>query len=165
MYDNDFMRPAHNWNNMPSSHNGFEKQPVSQRDNGPWPYAVDIDEATKQNNNYRTTLWTGRHLQVTLMSLRPGEDIGLEVHPHLDQFIRVEAGHGMALMGDRPDNLYFRQPVGDGWAFIIPAGYYHNLVNTGRMPLKVYSIYAPPEHPPGTVHRTRAEAMAAEEHH
>ena len=164
MYNDDFMRPQHNWNNMPSSHNGLESHPMPQKDNGPWPYALDIDAETKRNNNYRTTLWTGQHLQLTLMSLKPGEDIGLEVHPHLDQFIRVEAGQGLVLMGDRPDNMYFRQPVRDGWAFIIPANTYHNLVNTGRQPLKVYSIYAPPQHPPGTVHRTRADAMAAEEH-
>lgn len=165
MQDNFFMRPEHNWNNMPSGHDGFESMPAPQQDNGPWPYALDIDAATKQNNTYRTTLWTGHHLQLTLMSINPGEDIGLEVHPHLDQFIRVEQGHGTVLMGDRPDNMYFRQPVGDGWAFIIPANTYHNLVNMGRQPLKLYSIYAPPQHPPGTVHRTRADAMAAEEHH
>jgi len=126
---------------------------------------VNIEEVTKQNNNFRTVLWTGTHLQLTLMSINPGEDIGLEVHPNLDQFIRIEEGQGLVKMGDRKDKLNFQAAVYDDIAFIIPAGKWHNLINTGYKPLKLYSIYAPPQHPYGTVHKTKADAEAAEENH
>lgn len=133
------------------------------KDYGPKPFVVNIDEATKQNKNYRTTLWTGKHLQTTLMSLKVGEDIGLEMHPNVDQFIRVEQGQGIARMGARKDRLDFEQRVGDGFAIFVPAGTWHNLINTGNVPLKVYSIYAPPQHPHGTVHVTKAAAHAGSE--
>jgi mannose-6-phosphate isomerase-like protein (cupin superfamily) len=103
-------------------------------------------------------------LQLTLMSINVGEDIGLESHPNLDQFIRIEQGQGIVKMGDRRDYLDFQQRVCADFAFIIPAGKWHNLVNTGNVPLKLYSIYAPPQHPPGTVHVTKEAALAAEEH-
>ena len=134
-------------------------------DFGPQPFVVDIEEATKKNNNFRTALWTGKHLQLTLMSINVGEDIGLEVHPELDQFLRLEDGEGMVYMGDSPDRLDFQRKVADDFAIIKPAGKYHNLINTGNKPLKLYSIYAPPQHPFGTVHKTKADAMAAEEEH
>ncbi len=134
-------------------------------DYGPAPFTVDIEKATLQNNTFRRALWTGEHLQLTLMSIGPGEDIGLERHPHLDQFIRIEQGQGLVLMGDSMNQLDYRRRAGDGFAVIIPAGKWHNLINTGNAPLKLYSIYAPPQHPYGTVHRTKAEAMAAEENH
>lgn len=133
-------------------------------DYGPEPFVVNIEEVTKQNNTFRTALWTGEHLQLTLMSINPGDDIGLEIHPHLDQFVRIEEGQGIVKMGDHRDYLDFQRNVSADFAFIIPAGKWHNLINTGRMPLKLYSIYAPPQHPPGTVHVTKAEALAAEEH-
>jgi len=101
-------------------------------------------------------------LQVTLMSIEPGGDIGLEVHPNVDQFIRIEQGHGLVQMGERKDRLDFERRVSEDDAIMIPAGTWHNVTNTGRVPLKLYSVYAPPEHPFGTVHRTKAEAMAAE---
>lgn len=133
-------------------------------DYGPEPFVINIDRATKQNNTFRTALWTGNHLQLTLMSIRVGEDIGLEIHPNLDQFLRIEAGQGLVRMGKSRDNLNFQRNVADGDAIIIPAGTWHNLVNTGGRPLKLYSIYAPPQHPKGTVHMTKADAMAAEHH-
>ncbi|WP_070121718.1 cupin domain-containing protein [Bacillus marinisedimentorum] len=135
---------------------------IQLQDYGANPFAVNIDEATRQNTNFRTALWTGSNMQVTLMSLNPGEDIGLEVHPEGDQFIRVEQGQGVVQMGDRPDNLDFEEMVEDDFAMMIPEGKWHNLTNTGNIPLKVYVIYAPPEHPFGTVHETKADAMAAE---
>jgi mannose-6-phosphate isomerase-like protein (cupin superfamily) len=135
------------------------------KDYGPEPFVVNINEASKQNNTFRTALWTGRHLQVTLMSLNPGEDIGLEIHPHLDQFLRVEQGQGIVQMGKSKDQLNFVRKVFDEFAIVIPAGTWHNLTNTGNVPLKLYSIYAPPQHPAGTVHVTKAEALAAEEGH
>lgn len=101
-------------------------------------------------------------MQLTLMSINVGQDIGLEMHPDVDQFIRIEQGQGLVKMGDRKDRLDFQASVRDDYAFIIPAGKWHNLINTGNVPLKLYSIYAPPEHPFGTVHKTKADA---EEHH
>jgi len=137
---------------------------IELKDYGPEPFVVNINEAAKQNDTYRTALWTGKHLQITLMSLNVGEDIGLEVHPNLDQFIRIEQGQGIVKMGDRKDRLNFQERVYDDYAFVIPAGKWHNLINTGNEPLKLYSIYAPPQHPRGTVHVTKADAEAAEEH-
>jgi mannose-6-phosphate isomerase-like protein (cupin superfamily) len=135
---------------------------IQLRDYGPEPFVVNINEITKQNNNYRTALWTGTHLQLTLMSIEVGEDIGLEIHPNLDQFIRIEEGQGLVKMGDSKYNLDFQRNVYDDFAFIIPAGKWHNLINTGNTPLKLYSIYAPPQHPHGTVQETKAIAQAAE---
>ena len=131
-------------------------------DYGPYPFAVDIEKATKANTNFRTALWTGPHLQLTLMSLQPGEDIGLEQHNHLDQFIRLEQGRGMVMMGDNPNSPSLQQVVTEGDAFIIPAGTWHNLTNIGNVPIKLYSIYAPVQHPFGTVHVTKEDAEAAE---
>jgi len=132
------------------------------KDYGPEPFVIDIDRATKQNNTFRTALWTGTNLQLTLMSINVGDDIGLELHSNHDQFLRVEQGQGLVKMGPSRDNLDFQRRVGDGYAIIIPAGTWHNLINTGKIPLKLYSIYAPPQHPKGTVHRTKADALAAE---
>lgn len=132
------------------------------KDYGPEPFVINIDRATKQNSTFRTALWTGNNLQVTLMNIHAGEEIGLENHPHLDQFLRIEQGHGLVRMGKDKNNLDFERRVADGYVVIIPAGTWHNLVNTGSQPLKLYSIYAPPQHPKGTVHRTTAEATAAE---
>ncbi|MBU5483294.1 cupin domain-containing protein [Clostridium sp. MSJ-11] len=137
---------------------------IELKDYGPEPFVVNIEEATKQNNNYRTALWTGDHLQVTLMSINVGDDIGLEVHPTLDQFIRIEEGQGLVQMGDRKDRLNYQRKVYDDFAIMIPAGKWHNVINTGNKPLKLYAIYAPPEHPHGTVHKTKAIAQAAEDH-
>ena len=124
----------------------------------------DIERETLENTNFRTALWTGRHVQLTLMSLAPGEDIGREVHPHLDQFLRVEAGRGRVELG-RTEAVEETHEVEADWAIVVPAGVWHNLVNTGDEELKLYSLYAPPEHPEGTVHRTKAEAEEAEAHH
>ncbi|WNB90970.1 cupin domain-containing protein [Bacillus sp. NEB1478] len=132
------------------------------KDYGRQPFVIDINEAAKQNNTYRTALWTGEHLQVTLMSIDVGDDIGLEVHPTTDQFLRIEEGHGIVQMGDSQNHLNFVAEAFDDYAIMIPAGKWHNVTNIGDKPLKLYAIYAPPEHPFGTVHRTKAEAMAAE---
>ena len=132
------------------------------KDHGKEPFVVNINQAAKQNNTYRTAIWTGDHLQVTLMSINVGEDIGLEIHPNVDQFLRIEEGQGLVQMGKSKDNLNFERNVYDDSAIMIPAGTWHNVTNTGNMPLKLYSIYAPPNHPFGTVHRTKADAEAAE---
>jgi mannose-6-phosphate isomerase-like protein (cupin superfamily) len=138
----------------------YDRQKPSPQfmDYGPDPFVVNIEEVTLQNQTFRTVLWTGNHLQLTLMSIPVGEEIGLELHPDVDQFIRVEEGEGLVKMGDRKDRLDFVTKVYDNFAFIVPAGKWHNLINTGYKPLKVYSIYAPPQHPFGTVHETKADA-------
>ncbi|RDW16090.1 cupin domain-containing protein [Oceanobacillus arenosus] len=132
------------------------------KDFGPEPYAVNINEAAKQNDTYRTALWTGHHLQVTLMSIPVDEDIGLEIHHGTDQFLRIEQGQGIVQMGKSKDNLNYVREVNDDYAIMVPAETWHNVTNTGNIPLKLYSIYAPPHHPFGTVHATKAAAMAAE---
>ncbi len=139
--------------------------PLMLKDYGPEPFAIDIEKATKENDNFRLALWTGKYLQVTLMSINVGDDIGLEIHPDLDQFIRIEEGQGLVKMGSSKNCPDFEANVRDGYAFVIPARKWHNLINTGNRPLKLYSIYAPPQHPFGTVQKTKADAQAAEEKH
>ncbi|MGI5935275.1 MAG: cupin domain-containing protein [Oscillospiraceae bacterium] len=133
-------------------------------DYGNDPFVINIEDATLENRYFRTALWTGEHLQLTLMSIRPGEDIGLEIHSDLDQFLRIEQGQGIIMMGKSRDNLEFQRRVRDNYAIIIPAGTWHNLINTGRVPLKLYSIYAPPQHPFGTVQVTKRDAEEQERH-
>lgn len=138
---------------------------LEYRDFGNDPFVFNIEDYTKQNDTYRTTLWTGEYMQLTVMSILPGEDIGLEVHDDHDQFIRVEEGEGLVQMGDTEDNLSFEEHVKDDFAIMIPAGKWHNVTNTSDKPLKLYSIYAPKEHNYNTVHKTREEAMADEHNH
>lgn len=135
---------------------------MTDTDHGPHPYVVNIEDETLANTNYRTTLWTGEHLQMTVMAIAPGDDIGLEVHEDHDQFLRVEQGRGRVQMGPAEDRLEFDEEVGDDWVILVPAGSWHNVTNIGDEPLKVYSIYAPPEHEHGTVHVTKAESDADE---
>jgi mannose-6-phosphate isomerase-like protein (cupin superfamily) len=134
-------------------------------DHGPELLVFDIEDATSRNENFRTAFWTGSYLQMTFMTLQPGEDIGLELHTSTDQFIRVEEGEGIVYMGDTEDNLDFECAVKEDFAFFIPAGKWHNLVNTGDKPLKLYSIYAPVEHPFGTIHVTREEGIEHDHDH
>ncbi|GAF18841.1 mannose-6-phosphate isomerase [Bacillus sp. JCM 19046] len=128
-------------------------------DYGNAPFTVNISEASKNNTNYRTAIWTGEYLQVTLMSINVGDDIGLEIHPQTDQFLRIEQGQGLVQMGENPNHLNFQSNVFADSAIMIPANTWHNVINTGPMPLKLYSIYAPPHHPYGTVQETKADAM------
>lgn len=136
-------------------------------DNGKKPYVVNIEDLTKENTNFRTAAWTGQYMQMTLMSIEVGGDIGAEIHDDTDQFLRIEQGSAKVVMGDSEDNMTFEAPAGDDFAIFIPAGKWHNVINVGDEPLKMYSIYAPAHHPFGIVHVTRAEADAAEEaeHH
>ena len=119
------------------------------------PYITDIAARTEKNDNYRTVLWTGARLQVTLMSIPAGGDIGLEMHGDTDQFIRIQQGRAVVRMGQTKDNLTFVKDAGPGYAVMIPQGTWHNIINTGQEPLKLYSIYAPPHHPRGTVQPTK----------
>ncbi len=160
-YNNSY-NPYTNQLNNNSNYAVRSYEPTPIRDYGTKPFTINIEEAAKHNNNFRTALWTGNHLQVTLMSINVGDDIGLEVHPNTDQFLRIEEGHGLVRMGKNKDRLDFQARVSDDFAIIVPAGTWHNLINTGDKPLKLYSIYAPPNHPFGTVHETKAEAQASE---
>jgi mannose-6-phosphate isomerase-like protein (cupin superfamily) len=126
----------------------------------------DVERETLDNTMFRRVLYTGEHTQLTVMCLKPGEDIGREAHDHLDQFLRIEEGKGRVELGGAEDGVDEAHDVEDDWAVIVPAGVWHNVVNTGEGDLKLYSLYSPPEHPPQTLHRTKAEADAAEaEHH
>src|SRR5690625_1770929 len=126
-------------------------------DHGPNPYTVNIEASTRANTNFRTTVWTGELMQLTLMSIPVGGDIGLEVHDDTDQFLRLEQGRGRVQMGPSPEELSFDEEVADDWAVLVPKGMWHNITNIGDVPMKVYSIYAPPHHAPGTVHETQAD--------
>lgn len=128
-------------------------------------WVAGIEKATKHNGNFRTVLFTGSHTQLTVMRLRPGEDIGLEAHPHLDQFLRIEQGSGRVELGRTKDTIDETHDISDDWAVIVPAGVWHNVINTGAGDLKLYSLYSPPEHPDGTIHGTKADAEAAEAEH
>lgn len=132
-------------------------------DNGPDPNAFDIEQATRRNETYRTVAWTGTYLQVTLMSIPVGESIGLEVHPETDQFLRLDAGRGRCVMGPAKDDLTFEQDVEDGWSIQVPAGTWHDVVNTGEEPMRLYAVYAPVHHAPGIVQETAADAERDEE--
>ncbi len=125
----------------------------------------DIEDATLTNETFRTVLFTGQHMQLTVMRLQPGEEIGLEMHDDLDQFIRVEEGSARVTLGPSRDEVAETHELSDDWAVIIPGGTWHNVINTGDGDLKLYSLYTPPEHPEGTVHETKAEADAAEAEH
>ncbi|HEY0221790.1 cupin domain-containing protein [Lactovum miscens] len=128
------------------------------KDHGKTQFVVNIEDYTKENENYRTTIWTGEKLQVTLMTIQPGDDIGLEVHKGIDQFLRVEEGNGLCQMGDAEDNLTFKKEVSDGDAIFVPANTWHNVKNTGGKLLKIYTIYAGPDHVPGTIHKSHEDA-------
>jgi len=125
-------------------------------------YHADIESETLSNTNFRKVLFTGAYSQLVVMTLQPNEDIGMEVHGNVDQFFRFESGEGKAIL-DGEEVIFKADDV-----VIIPAGTNHNIINTSATePLKLYTIYSPANHPEGTVHATRAEAMAAEEaeHH
>jgi mannose-6-phosphate isomerase-like protein (cupin superfamily) len=123
-------------------------------------YSVDIEEKTNQNEHFREVLFTGKHSQLVVMTLQPGEEIGEETHDGIDQFIRVEAGEGVAVLNGEETRLH------DGSSVVIPAGVRHNVINrSGSEALKLYTIYSPPEHLDGTIHRNKKEADEYEQEH
>lgn len=128
------------------------------KDHGKEPFVLDLEGLTLENTNYRTTVWTGEHLQLTVMEIEPGDDIGLEVHKGIDQFLRIEGGKGLCKMGPAEDNLTFEQEVEDGSGIFVPADTWHDVVNIGEEPLKLYTVYAAPDHVPGTIHETHEDA-------
>lgn len=131
---------------------------VLTMDHGPAPFAANVMGAARQNQNFRTAFWTGSYLQMTLMSIPVCGEIGVEMHPDTDQFIRIENGQALICMGTCKEKLDFRCCLHTGDGIFAPAGAWHNVCNTGDCPLKLSSIYAPPHHPRGTVHRTKADA-------
>jgi mannose-6-phosphate isomerase-like protein (cupin superfamily) len=133
------------------------------KDIGPGPQSFDLESATVENSSYRTVAWSGKYLQLTLMSIPVGESIGLEAHPETDQFLRLDAGRGRVQMGPAKDQLDFDREVEDGWAVLVPAGTWHNVTNTGDEPLQLYAVYAPVHHAAGKVQATAAEAERDEE--
>ncbi len=120
-------------------------------------FVKNIEEIASKNSNFRQVLYTAKNCQLVVMSLKPGEEIGMELH-HLDQFFRVEEGMGEAIL----DGVHTK--INAGFAILVPAGTNHNFVNTGKAPLKLYTLYAPPNHKDGTVHHTRADAEKDNEH-
>lgn len=119
-----------------------------------------IEDQTLKNDYFRRVLFTGKHCQLVLMCLQPGEDIGNEVHPNVDQFFRIEKGEAKFVLNGKEEHI-----AHDADAVVVPAGTYHNVINTSKsQPVKLYTVYSPPNHPDGTIHKTKAEAQAAEEH-
>ncbi|OFO53537.1 cupin [Porphyromonas sp. HMSC077F02] len=129
-------------------------------DYGPEFLSLDIEEYTEENTNFRTTLWTGEQMQLTLMSIPVGGDIGEEIHTDIEQFIRIEEGKGEVFIGETQETMKSVTKVGGDDIVIIPKGVWHNIKNIGDKPMKLYSIYAPVEHPMGTIHATMEEGQA-----
>lgn len=121
-------------------------------------YVGPIETETLKNDYFRKVLFTGKHTQLVVMCLQPGEEIGKEMHPNVDQFFRIEEGEARFVLGEKEEHL-----VRAGDAVVVPAGTYHNVINTSQTtPLRLYTLYSPPNHPDGTVHKTKTEAEAAE---
>lgn len=122
-------------------------------------YVGKIEDLTETNEYFREVVYTGAHSQLVVMCLKPGEEIGMEIHADNDQFFRFEAGEGKVIINGE------EHIVSDGWAVVVPAGAEHNIINTSNeKELKLYTIYSPAHHPDGTIHATKADAMEAEEH-
>ena len=137
-------------------------QDTAKEGNSPMTgYFTPIEKESIKNDNFRKVLFTGKHLQLVLMSLKGGEEIGNEVHEHVDQFFRIEQGSAKFVLNNKDEH-----ETHDGDAIVVPAGTWHNVINSSQSaPLKLYTVYTPPQHPDGTVHKTKAEADAAEAHH
>ena len=131
-------------------------------DYGNDPYIANITAASCENPYYRRILWTGDYLQVALMSIPVGDEVGLERHDENDQFIRIESGCAQVLMGKSAENLNIQKRINNNFSVMVPAGTWHNIKNIGSTTLKIYTVYAPPHHDKGTVHETRKVAEAEE---
>lgn len=131
-------------------------------DHGNEPFCTSIVRSAHQNRNFRTAIWTGCHLQMTLMCIPPRGEIGAEIHPDTDQIIRVESGQATVYLGTGPESLRPHRRLRTGDAVFIPCGTWHNILNCGGCALRVSSVYGPPQHPFGTVHRTKADSDHAE---
>lgn len=129
----------------------------------PRPYVANVEQLAGRNSNFRTELWTGKNVQMTLMCIPPCTDIGFEMHEETDQMLRIEQGRAVVTMGRSKNQMDGRITVCKGDVIFVPAGTWHNVMNTGRSPLRISSVYAPPKHRIGTVHRTKEEAMHEED--
>ena len=161
---------GNNQNNQPTpstpSLSSSTKEAVVIKDYGKEPLVINIEDYTIENETFRSSIWTGDLFQLTVMSIPVGSEIGIEMHDDIEQFLRIEKGDGEVFMGDAEDALSYSKIVGDDDIIIVPAGKWHNVKNIGDEPLKIYSIYAKPEHPFGTIHKDKAESDAAHaEHH
>lgn len=125
-------------------------------------WVKNIEAATLDNETFRTVLFTGKYSQLTVMNIKVGEEIGNEVHSDVDQFLRIEQGQAKVTFSKTEDAIEEEHDISDDWAIIVPAGTWHNVINTGETDLKLYSVYSPANHPEGTVHATKADADAAE---
>lgn len=123
-------------------------------------YVGNIENQTEENKYFRHVLFTGKYCQLVVMCLQPSEEIGDEVHPNVDQFFRIEDGEAKFIFNEKEEHV-----VRTGDAVVVPAGTYHNVINTSKTnTLKLYTVYSPPNHPDGTIHKTKAEAEEAEKH-
>ena len=129
---------------------------------GDKPLLINIDNAACSNNFFRKEIWTGKHLQLTVMSIPSGGEIGLELHTDNDQFLRIEYGVASVFMGATKQGVKFVGNANSDYAILIPAGTWHNVINDGNVPLKLYSLYAPPHHPKGTIHVTKFDSDLAD---
>lgn len=132
------------------------------QDYGPAPYVTNVEQMAMQNTNFRTAIWTGENLQMTLMSIPPMGKIGMEMHEDTDQYLRIEQGTALVKMGCCERHMDFQKRLCKGHIVFVPAGTWHNVINTGSIPLKISSVYAPPNHPRGTVHCTKEDAEKEE---
>ncbi len=139
----DSAKSEHNSDSVTASSSAIDNQ---IKDMGNAPYVFDIDNEIEKNTNYRTVIWTGKYLQLVLMNIPAGGEIGLEIHDDTDQFFRIESGSGEVSMGRLKDEMNYRKKIDSDSAVMVPAGTYHNIKNTGREPLKLYTVYAPPHH-------------------
>lgn len=142
-----------------------EKAEIILKDYGRDPLVINIEDYTLNNENFRTAIWTGNNLQLTVMSIPVGGEVGLEMHSDIEQFLRIEEGNAEVLMGDSANEMNFKHIASDDDAIFVPAGKWHNIINKGDKPLKLYSIYAKPEHPHGTVHADKAQSDEAHHEH
>ena len=137
-------------------------QNIHNEDLGNQPSLINIQKETCKNTYFRKALWTGDHLQLTVMSIPPGGEVGLEIHENIDQFIHIEYGIGSVYMGSTKQDVRFYGNANSDYAVLVPAGTWHNIINNQKTPLKVYSIYAPPQHPIGTIHKTKFDSDISE---
>lgn len=134
-------------------------------DHGDGFFTVNIEDYTRGNTNFRTTVWTGQNMQMTLMEIPVGGDIGAEIHTTVEQFIRIEEGEGEVFLGDTEEEMVSVAKISDDEIIFVPLNKWHNIKNIGDKPIKLYSIYAAPEHAKGTVHVTMEEGHAADHDH
>ena len=154
-YNNNFYNP-YQPNYMPIGYQNYMRNTNATRiESHIQPLIMNLDGLSDENNNYRTVLWTGENMQLTLMSIPPKEDIGLEVHQNADQFLKLEEGIARVETGKTKDNIDFVRNIKDGYGILIPAGTWHNITNIGTTALKLYSIYAPPIHKSGAMQKTK----------